>query len=211
MLRILLILIIFSNIAYANPLPEPTEEQVAIIKPMLNSDRIDYFFGSYGVETLLNCNEALQQARISNLHSVHGKHKIMRTLAVVDFITPIPPDLITAHNQIQRGGSIGSVLREEGWTLKKVATYFGEIELTAAMLQMMSERQNTKGAIYIYQLQVQRQENTNPKTYCHIIEIYSPQYLTTPWLKALYGMDYSQNTKLNKILEAKLNTLKECF
>lgn len=45
-------------------------------KKMLNSERIKYLFGSYGVEVLNNTTTSFPGCRISNLHSLHDGQKI---------------------------------------------------------------------------------------------------------------------------------------
>lgn len=186
----------------ANPLPSPSTSVVSTIKPMLNSDRIEYFFGSYGVARLQPDSNKLKKTRIANLYSTHDNQKIMRTLAIVDFVEPMLEPLALAHQKIQNGESIGIALRNDNWSIIKEPIYFGEATLKPNVLQLMFEKNNTKGAIYIYKLSVKNNTHTNPIGYCNIIEIYSPQYLTSVWLKEIYKDDFPQyNTLTPEITE----------
>lgn len=60
-------------------------QAASILKQKLNSDRIKFLFGSYGVDPLNIQSSVFPNSRISNLHSTHDGKKIMRTLAVVNF------------------------------------------------------------------------------------------------------------------------------
>jgi len=64
------------------------DELIEELKLMLNSQRIQRLFGSYGVSII----EQSQQTRISNLYSSTQK-PIMRTCAVVNFCFPIAEHL----------------------------------------------------------------------------------------------------------------------
>jgi hypothetical protein len=91
----------------------PTIQQQAVdyLRPKLNSERIEYFFGNYGVDQLQIESPLFPFSRISNLHSIQQDKKIMRTLAIVDFFQPMHADLCAVHHTILTGKSIGAALQ----------------------------------------------------------------------------------------------------
>lgn len=179
---VVLFCFLFAPVRSAFPL---RTETVKLLKHQLNSDRIKYFFGSFGVELLNLQSSEFPESRISNLYSMHDDKKVMRTLALVDFKQTTHPLLQEAHREIINGGSIGATLSRHGWKIKKNPMYFGSFYLTSKILQWMQEEQLKEAAIHIYRLEVY-QDNQTPIPYCTILEIHSPQYLTVEWLQALY-------------------------
>ncbi|MCH9633743.1 MAG: hypothetical protein S4CHLAM7_04760 [Chlamydiae bacterium] len=183
-----------------------TETQM--VQKCLNSDRIKYFFGNYGVEVLDLNSSLFPKSRISNLHSIHDGKKVMRTLAVVDFTSSLPPSLQKAHQEIENGGSIGIVLRQNGWTIQKKAIYFGKLPLSSNLMQWMDEQRTSQANIYIYLLEVSK-EDSGPIPYCTITEVYSPQYLTEDHLKTIYKQDYENHLTISSEKAYLLAKLKE--
>lgn len=190
---VLCLALISSTILNATSLPAPNDKTVAELKTKLNSERIEYFFGSYGVEAINACADIFPDSRISNLYSTHDKKKIMRTFAVVDYVKPIPEPLLAVHEKIKSGESIGTALKKAGWEIVKTPIYFGEINLSASAMKWMHELKTTKGAAYVYQLSVYNKEHPNYISYSTIAEVYSPQYLSVDWMKALYGEAYFEH------------------
>lgn len=186
--------------------PEVQECVVELLKTKLNSDRIEYFFGSYGVEKIEIDSSAFPGSRITNLYSLHEGKKVMRTLAVVDFFKPVHEELKEVHRQINDGKSIGIALRDGGWTIQKKPVYFGEIALSPTVMAWMDEHQE-QAAVHVYRLEVSNSHSSIP--YCTIIEVHSPQYLDTAWLKAFYPEygTYSENTDESSELLYKLSIL----
>lgn len=172
--------------------PEIQQDKVDFLKPKLNSDRIEYFFGSYGVETLDIDSPVFPMSRITNLYSIHQGEKIMRTLAVVDFSHPVHPDLMDVHREIREGKSIGIALREQGWTIYKNPVYFGVTLLSPAIMAWMEESYTNQAALHIYRLDVSKKEKPELISYCTIIEVHSPQYLNEKWLRALNEDQYDE-------------------
>ena len=170
--------------------PEAQPSVVELLKPKLNSDRIEYFFGSYGVDPLNIDSQVFPSSRIANLYSIEDGKKIMRTLAVVDYFQPLHPDLCKVHQEIVNGKSIGIALREHGWTIHKNAVYFGSIALSPNLMEWMDQSESIEGSLHIYQLAVSR-DNLDAIPYCTILEVHSPQYLSIEWLQALYEGQYS--------------------
>lgn len=186
---------VIAGISFAAPEVQPSV--VELLKPKLNSDRIEYFFGSYGVDPLDIDSPAFPFSRIANLHSLNQGKKIMRTLAVVDYFQPQNPSLNTVHREIVEGKSIGIALREHGWTIHKNAVYFGSISLSPNVMEWMDENEVTEGAVHFYRLEVSK-DNQDPIPYCTILEVHSPQYLTQEWLQALYADQYARFSHQSK-------------
>lgn len=160
--------------------PEIQQYIVEQLKPKLNSDRIEYFFGSYGVDPL----EMDSIFRVANLYSLENGKKVMRTLAVVDYFQPVDPALLDVHQQIVEGKSIGIALRDKGWKIHKNPVYYGSIALSTNLMEWMDEHETRQGATHFYRLEVSKDDlATIP--YCTILEVHSPQYLSLKWLQAL--------------------------
>lgn len=170
--------------------PEIRQETIDLLKPKLNSDRIEYFFGSYGVDPLDIDSPVFPLSRISNLHSLeHGK-KVMRTLAVVDYFQPVSPELANVHQEIKEGKSIGIALREHGWIIHKNPVFFGVTNLSPELMNWMDEPTVREAAVHIYRLNVSKKDKPELIPYCTIIEVHSPQYLSKEWLQVLYEDQY---------------------
>lgn len=141
----------------------------------LNSDRIREKFGSYGVEVL----RADSQRRISNLYSGAGSNRVCRTLAIVDFASPLSPTLTEEHARIVAGGSIGEVFRAAGWTIHKTNSQTGEQPLPNLDLDisaLMNIQRVSTLATHTYQFELEK--NGSRYVYAVITEIYHPDYLT---------------------------------
>ncbi len=209
-LKYLVIPLLLIKLIAANALM-PDEKTVEALKPKLNSERIAYFFGNYHIEQLNVCSSVFPESRISNLYSSHDGVKIMRTLAIVNYVTPINPFLKTSHTKILAGTSIGIALRDAGWEVIKKPIYFGEIALSANVMKWMHEKTRSTGTIHIYQLEVKNDEHPTLIPYCTIIEIHSPQYLTNSWLKALNSKDFIEYQTANSNVNKLLPRIKKCL
>ena len=87
--------------------------------PTLNSDAIKATFGSYGVEIIYQA----AGTRVANLYSGQAGNKIVRTLAVTEFVEPIDNTLLQSHQEIMSGASIGATLRAAEGTLLFTRVY----------------------------------------------------------------------------------------
>ena len=192
----LILLLLFSHALAAQIDPQI----IAPLKSKLNSERIEHLFGSYGVELLDINSPDFSENRISNLHSLHNGVKVMRTLAIVDFAKPVHGDLIDAHDEIQAGGSIGAVLKRDGWKISKVPLHFSVVTLSPNVMLWMDEPNQSQAALHMYKLEVARDSASESIHYCTIIEIHSPQYLTSEHLQALNGDHYERfNEKTDEV------------
>ncbi len=78
------------------------------LRPLLNSERIERVFGSYGLEVL----ESDGQIRLSSLYSLEGRRRVCRTFAMVLFPAEIDPRIAAEQAEIAAGGSIGAVFKK---------------------------------------------------------------------------------------------------
>jgi hypothetical protein len=158
---------------------------VACSQPLLNSERIEHRFGSYGVELL----EAGSTHRASLLYSLDAAGgRIGRTLALVRFADPLPAGLAQQHVEILAGGSIGAVFRKAGWDVRKTNLELGTFSAgaDATLLQnRMQIRVPRDLAMHIYRFTAVKGEQR--LNYATIVEIHHPDYLSTGQLEALYG------------------------
>ncbi len=199
-------LLLSSPFCFVNGAPAVKQDVVQLLIPKLNSDRIAYFFGSYGVDPIQVNASPFGESRIANLYSLQGDQKIMRTLAIVDFKQPIPEDLKQAHQCITQGQSIGIALREKGWSIEKLPLYFGTVALSPALKAWMHESSCNSAAVHFYQLNVLK-EDRQPVPYCTIIEVHSPQYLDASWLQALYFGQYQDHQEASGEAAALIGSL----
>src|ERR1044072_7114553 len=86
-------------------LAQPAERE------LLNSERIEAKFGSYGIEVL----EQNALRRVSNLYSGSGGEKPCRSSAVVPSPPQIDEAVATEHAAVLAGGSLGAVFVAAGW------------------------------------------------------------------------------------------------
>ncbi len=150
----------------------------------LNSERIERLFGNYRISVL----EQTALRRLSNLHSVHDSQTTCRTLAMVQYHSPVPETLREAHREILAGGSIGATLKNHGWRVRKLNQYVGDIEAPAdagrlsALMRIPVPRTL---ALHAYQLNAVN--DGGEYAYATIVELHHPDYLSVDALRELYG------------------------
>ena len=150
-------------------------------RELLNSERIQQKFGSYGVEVLANGD----RTRITNLYSVDAGAKTCRTFAVVRFPAAIDPAVAIEHATITGGGSIGAVFAANGWRVLKTHLAFREIEATPRLANLMHVAIGTRLAEHAYVLDVAK--NGKTVAYAALLEIHHPDYLRRSDLERIYG------------------------
>ena len=170
-----------SSRAYRNLGPET----ISKLRPLLNSERIQHQFGSYGIDVLAQSDEQ----RVSDLYSGAGSGKITRTLALVEYIHPRDTTLVGIHRRIVSGGSIGATFKAAGWQVSKqrftIGTYPRHKKGPHSLLNRMQIAATGPPLAKLqYRLDVSRGGKTLP--YAWITEIYHPEYLTIDDLNALY-------------------------
>jgi hypothetical protein len=153
------------------------------LRPLLNSERIQSCFGSYGVEVL----EQSGSLRISSLYSLDGEQRITRTLAISEFATEMPDDLQPVYRAIRDGASMGSTLEAAGWRVDKRHRYFGEIPISSAfrcMSGLPESAPRQELAAQVYDLYVVRGEREF--RFALLAELHDPRYLTLQDLQQIY-------------------------
>lgn len=153
---------------------------------ILNSERIEQRFGSYGIDVL--ASEA--GLRRSNLFSYDGDTATCRTYAVVQFAEQLDDQYDDAHSRVLAGKSIGATFKESGWGIQKNTLYIGSIRLHSPGTQI-GELMRLSGAqdlaLHVYQLLLVRDDQA--LEYATILEAHHPEYLNESALRELF--DYA--------------------
>ena len=147
---------------------------VANYRPLLNSERIERSFGSYGLEILYQRGSY----RITDLYSGNADNRRTRTLALVEFALPLEPSAALLHKRILQGGSIGSTFKSAGWDVSKNHLAVGEFK-------PLGKRHPCTVAYLEYELMVAPPEG-KPTRYAKISEWYHPAYLTLRDLRSFF-------------------------
>jgi len=172
---------------------------------LLNSERIQQKFGSYGIDVLYSDSTT----RITNLYSVDADQKIMRTFALVMYPSVVDSALMNEHMKIQNGGSIGQIFKERGWTIVKRTMYMGNLtssNLYDTVFKMMGDIKPSDLAIYLYSFDVER--DGKYYVYARIAEVYHPDYLTAEDLSRIYTAK-ADTTETGEDLALLLNLVKQ--
>lgn len=166
-----------------NPSCPPPEQ----LRPLLNSERIQSCFGSYGVEVI----EQQGRMRISSLYSVDatrdGEQRVTRTLAVSEFADSLPDSLQEAYAAIRAGASMGATLQGAGWRVDKRHRYFGEVpasDTLRCMSGLPADYASQVLAVQVYDLWVVRDEKE--VRFALLAELHDPRYLTLADLRQIY-------------------------
>jgi hypothetical protein len=150
-------------------------------RELLNSERIEQRFGSYGIDVL----ESGRAIRVSNLYSLTGQQKICRTFAVVRYPDRIDPSFAVEHGTILDGGSIGAVFAARGWTVRKSHRHYGNVAASAKLQSLMGGLQSAELALHLYVLEVAK--DGVAFDYAVIAEVHHPDYLVLQDLYDIYG------------------------
>ena len=151
---------------------------------LLNSERIQRTFGSYGVDVI----QANDELRVSSLYSGGGEQKITRTFAVVRFSGRVRPAFASEHAKIRSGESIGAVFKSSGWEIEKLNIFVGEMEIPAKydLLSRLMRIDLPKFlAAHVYELVIRKDGRSYD--YATIVELHHPDYLSARDLKSIYG------------------------
>jgi hypothetical protein len=168
---------------------------------LLNSERIEQRFGSYGIEVLAS-DESL---RVSDLYSGEGEHRCTRTFAVVAYAELVDAAFAVEHAAILHGGSIGAIFASAGWDVLKHNLYYGTLESTRKLERMMGIRGDGGAtlAVHVYVLEVRKA--TRSFEYALIAEVHHPDYLDVGDLERIYGavpaLTSRQMSSLARMLE----------
>ncbi len=153
------------------------------LRPLLNSERIQSCFGSYGVEVL----EQQGTLRISSLYSLEGEHRISRTLAISEFASDLPESLHEVYQSIRAGASMGSTLEAAGWRVDKRHRYIGEVPISdhfRCMSGFPADYSRQVLAVQVYDLWVLRDDAE--VRFALLVELHDPRYLSLPDLQQIY-------------------------
>lgn len=155
-----------------------------VTKPtLLNSERIEQRYGSYGVDILEQSNGL----RRSNLYSVETGGRVCRTYAVVQF-RDVPTAIATAHREILDGASIGASFEAAGWSVVKQTIYIGNVYIDTedhGILRLMHLAHAQELAMHVYRLDLEREGRRIH--YATIVEVHHPDYLAVADLRRIYG------------------------
>jgi len=155
---------------------------------LLNSERIEQRFGSFGI-TVLPGESGLRR---SSVYSLHGQARVCRTYAVVRFAAQPDDGYSEEHAKILAGNSIGAIFRSHGWDIHKQTLYIGSLQLPnqhATIARLMQLSDECELALHVYQLLLVRREQVFE--YATIIETHHPAYLSDNDLFRLYAHDKS--------------------
>lgn len=145
-------------------------------EPILNSERIEAKFGSYGIEVLEHA-----PLRVSMLYSTHGDAKICRTLAIVSFSEPVAEALQPAMTEIKAGASLGATLKDAGWKVGKQYLHIGTIPAGPRFVELAQIDRAQPLALSIYRLSASRPGATHEVA--TLVEIHHPDYITPAQLR----------------------------
>ena len=155
---------------------------------ILNSERIEQRFGSYGIEVL--ASEA--GLRRSSLFSYDGDSATCRTYAVVQFAKQHDERYDDAHSKVLSGDSIGATFKEDGWDIRKDSMYVGSIRLPQSSTEV-GELMRLTGAhdlaLHVYRLVLVREGVAFD--YATILEVHHPEYLSEQDLRGLFEYEAS--------------------
>lgn len=153
---------------------------------VLNSERIEQRFGSYGIRVLAS-EEGLRR---SSLHSLENGEPVCRTYAVVRFVDQLDDRYREEHAKVLAGNSIGAIFRSHGWDVHKQSLHIGSIKLAeprSRIGELMRVTVPCALALHIYQLLLVRHQQVFE--YATIIETHHPDYLAETDLYSLYEYD----------------------
>ena len=150
-------------------------------RELLNSERIEAAFGSYGVEAL----EQDDRVRVSNLFSLAGGERTCRTFAVVGYAPRMDPIVSSEHAAIVAGGSIGAVFSAQGWEVRKTHLSYSERPASPRLASLMRIPVGTPLAEHVYALDVVKDGRV--VEYAALVEIHHPHYLDMNDLAEIYG------------------------
>jgi len=167
---------------------------------VLNSERIEQTFGSYGIEVIASDTSV----RVSNLYSLHAGQKFTRSLAIVGYPERVDAAFSAEHAAILAGGSIGASFQAAGWEVVKTEHQYFDIEAGGAMAVAMQIAEGSPVAAHAYRLSIA--QGPQDFDYALIIEIHHPDYLDRAALVAIYGEPVA-----SKLPEATRALLREGF
>ena len=193
----------FHQIYRMTPLVLATALNACASEPIvLNSERIQQQFGSYGVDVLTN----EPGLRRSSLYSVAEDDRICRTYAIVRFVGEMDDSYSLEHTKVLEGNSLGNVFKTNGWDIRKQTLHIGSISINATdgqifdLMRLVAERSL---ALHVYQLLLAK--NKQIFEYATILEVHHPDYLIESELLDIYP--YDDTNSLSRDTLAQLEAL----
>jgi hypothetical protein len=165
---------------------------------LLNSERVEQQFGSYGIDVL--ASEA--GLRRSSLYSVEGSERICRTYAIVRFREDLDSSYGQEHSRVLAGNSLGEVFKANGWSMHKQTLHIGSFEVDQAsseISQLMRIPDDQNLALHVYQLLLVKDDQIFE--YATIVEAHHPNYLTQSVLLDIYHYDDSESLTIETLAE----------
>jgi hypothetical protein len=163
---------------------------------LLNSERIEQRFGSYGIDVL--ASEA--GLRRSSLYSSGDGERVCRTYAVVRFTDQPDTSYSPEHARVLAGNSLGEVFKANGWAIHKQTLHIGSFEVAHPAPEIGQLMQLDGGktlALHIYQLLLARGDQVFE--YATIIEAHHPAYLSPAELLNIYHYDDAETLSTESI------------
>jgi len=165
---------------------------------LLNSERIEQQFGSYGVDVL--ASEA--GLRRSSLYSVIDGEKICRTYAVVRFTEEPDTSYSPEHAKVLAGNSLGEVFKANSWAIHKQTLHigsFGVDDSASEISVLMHLAEECLLALHVYQLLLARDDRVFE--YATIVEAHHPDYVSQSDLLDSYHYDDSESLSTESLSE----------
>ena len=185
-----LIFIITLNINYADTIPSS----------ILNSERIQMKFGSYGLDILYSDHD-IRVSYLYSLDSSNHKKKIYQTFAIVKF-NESKIDQET-QKRIDNGASIGATLKESGWSINKINLDIARINSGEYPLFKTSEISESLPilAAHFYKLEITKEDKSFD--YAEILEIHNSDYLNYDELIKIFPLTNSDEShkRLKSVLK----------
>lgn len=153
-------------------------------EPMLNSERIEKQFGSFGIDVIASDGSK----RIANLYSMEGGRRVCRTWATVQFPEDIDARVVSEHALVLEGQPMGAVFKALGWRISKRNLRIGSRPLAHAddrMVRLMQIREGATVAYHTYVFSVSK--GGTVFDYAVITETHHPDYLSRSDLEDIYG------------------------
>lgn len=169
---------------------------------VLNSERIERRFGSYGIDVL--ASEA--GLRRSSLYSASGESRTCRTYSVVRFTDEPDSSYSPEHTKVLAGNSLGAVFKANGWRIHKQTLHIGSLDIgeeNSSIAELMELTGNRSLALHIYQLLLAKGDHIFE--YATIVEAHHPDYLSESDLLGIY--QYTESESLSAAYLAEVGGL----
>ena len=181
----------------AKPIPQAILDAAlcasAVESEVLNSERIEARFGSYGIDVIRDGGGQ----RLASLYSGSGGERICRTFASVRRHARGRDSIDAEQADIAAGRSIGARFRESGWSVAKRTLLAGAVpisRLIAEVRRRMRLTAEASVAVHAYQLVLDRERHRID--YATIMEAHHPDYLTVDALRELYSLTRAADVRI---------------